>query len=275
MIKLSPQDWYRVEHLFADHRRDRPWIDATFEGYFDGSHDHGLEPEIQVWVDDPETPAFAQLVAGKFRLLAGDASSPLIASICASLPAVGSVPPWHSDFTGALLAPEDEAWTRTLAAYDRTKVRMRKKVYSTAALDVDHLTHLVSTLDARYELRQFDLEMAQERGIQVNRARLAFVRLERFFERGGLSFWILKDGKRVSEATSFGVSQKAIDVGIGTEDGHTGKGLATVVGAALLLEAIKQGKEPHWFTVENPRSDGLALKLGYALEEEYDLVGFG
>ena len=116
--------------------------------------------------------------------------------------------------------------------------------------------------------------MAKERGIDLETNRLAYVRLRRFFERGGISFWILKEGERVAEATSFGVSESSIGVGVGTQEGFERLGLATVASAALLSECIRIGKEPEWATVENPKSDGLALKLGYRLHEEYDLIGF-
>jgi len=275
MIELKQDEWSLVEHLFDANKRNRCWIDATFNGYFDGTHDADLPPQIQVWVDDRDAPKLAQLKSDEFRLFAGDRQSPEVASICASMPPLGPVPPWNEDFTGALLLPEDDGWARAFRAnVTRSTTTMRLKVYSSASLDVEHLESLVSTLPAGHELRRFDREMALRRGIKPDRARLAYVRLERFFDREGLSFWILKDGERVSEATSYGVTETAIDVGIGTEEGHEGKGLATVVGAALLLATIEAGKDPKWFTVENPRSDGLAQKLGYTLDDEFDLIGF-
>ena len=268
MVKLKPEDWFQCSSLFDGHRRLRPYIDATFGGYFDGFKDF-----VEVSVDDAVNPRIAKLRVGSDVLIGGDPSLTSLGEICSTISVANSYPQWSTEFTGELLTPENEEWnTAILSAIEKRVLTRRRKIYSARFLDLAHLSELRGRLRPGFELRRFDEEMARERGIDVERKGLAFVRLRRFFERGGISFWILKDGERVAEATSFGVSESSIEVGVGTDDGFQKLGLATVASAALLSECIRSDKEPHWGTTENPRSDGLALKLGYRLHEEYDLI---
>ena len=274
MIRLDPENWPLAQPLFEGHARSRPFIDATFEGYFDGSADEGHDPNVQVWVNDQVAPTLGQLVAGHEVIPGGDSDSASLPDLCTLLPVSNTAPDWSPEFVGALLTPENDAWHHALInATGRTVHLQRRKIYSSDSLDLEHLDDLSQTLPSGFELRRFDRELAVERGVKLESARLAFVRLERFFEAGGVSFWVFKDGKRVSEATSFGVT-KTTDVGVGTEPGFERLGLATAASAAMLAACIRSGIAPIWRTTENPRSDGLALKLGYRLDEEFGIIGF-
>ena len=270
LIKLKPEDWPKCGRLFDGYRRERSFIDTTFEGYFDGFKDY-----VVVSVDDAVSPRIAKLKVGNTVLLGGDSSSTSLGEICSSISVANSYPHWSSEFTGELLTPENEEWNKAiLGVTKRAVLTQRRKAYSARFLDLAHLSELKTRLRPGFELRRFDEQMAMERGIDVERMGMSFFSLRQFLDRGGISFWILKDGESVSEATSVGMSKSSIEVGVGTDERFQKLGLATVVSAALLSESIKSGKEPHWGTTENPRSDGLALKLGYKLHEEYDLIGF-
>lgn len=46
-------------------------------------------------------------------------------------------------------------------------------------------------------------------------------------------------------------------------------GLATAVGATLIVHCLEHGIEPHWDT-SNPVSENLAKKLGYIPDTNYE-----
>jgi GNAT superfamily N-acetyltransferase len=160
--------------------------------------------------------------------------------------------------------------TRTL---DGKVVRHQRIEYSSARLDPDHLDHLKSQLPAQHQIRRFDRALVQERGLDLDRQGLAFLSIRQFLQNG-ISYWVIKDGEVVSEATSEAMSGAGIEIEIGTDPDHQGQGLATAVGATLLSDCLERELEPHWTTTSNPRSDGLARKLGYVVEREYDVVAY-
>ena len=121
--------------MFGEHRRFRPLIDATFEGYFDG---YGNSVELSV--DAIAEPEIAQLRVGTDILLGGNSSSSHISEICSRIPTTNTVPQWSADFLGALVTPETEEWeAAVVGSTERRSVRQRKRVYSSRYLDQNHL----------------------------------------------------------------------------------------------------------------------------------------
>jgi predicted GNAT family acetyltransferase len=51
--------------------------------------------------------------------------------------------------------------------------------------------------------------------------------------------------------------------------GYRNKGIATALAAQMLLESLKQGRQPHW-DAANPESFKPTRKLGYVFVESYD-----
>ena len=71
-----------------------------------------------------------------------------------------------------------------------------------------------------------------------------------------------------SGASSYVVYDKGIEIEIDTKREYRGKGLATVVGAKLILECLANNITPSW-DAHDLRSVHLAEKLGYHLSHDY------
>ena len=184
LIRLPQDSWGQCRPLFRDHHRLRPTIDAALEGYFDG-----YKGFVEVIGDESQDLDIVALRIGTDVLLGGDSSSGHLPEICESLPVAKGLPQWRVDFEGALITPENETWHTVIAsATKRELIRQKRSIYSSAELDTDHLEGLKGSLPPGFELMRFDEKMAAERGINVERAALAYVRLRRFFEGGGISF---------------------------------------------------------------------------------------
>lgn len=73
----------------------------------------------------------------------------------------------------------------------------------------------------------------------------------------------------VCGATSAFVCEGAIEIQINTVKAYRGLGLATAVGATLLVHCLEHGIEPHW-DAGAPDSERVAAKLGYVPDSAYE-----
>jgi GNAT superfamily N-acetyltransferase len=92
------------------------------------------------------------------------------------------------------------------------------------------------------------------------------------FLENGFGFCIWHGKKVVSMASTFTPYSDAIEIEIETFDSpeYRRKGLATVVGAALLEHALENGLTPNW-DAQTQISVNLAQKLGYTNPEPHEL----
>ena len=88
------------------------------------------------------------------------------------------------------------------------------------------------------------------------------------FLRDGLGVALVKDGKLVSGCSSFCAHTEGYEIQVDTDPECRGKGFATCVSAAFLLESLVREKTPYW-DAANGKSMRLAEKLGYVFERAY------
>ncbi len=91
------------------------------------------------------------------------------------------------------------------------------------------------------------------------------------YQRYGMGFLLLKDGKPVSGASSYLVSRSGFTIQVQTREEEQGKGYAFYVCRALISCALKEGKYPDW-DADNETSARLAQRLGYNLEKSYPII---
>jgi len=92
---------------------------------------------------------------------------------------------------------------------------------------------------------------------------------EGFLTRGH-GFAVLKNGTIVSAASSYTAYREGIEIEIDTIEEERRKGLASAVGATLILDCLDAGLYPSW-DAANPESVRLAEKLGYTFSHAYDV----
>lgn len=91
------------------------------------------------------------------------------------------------------------------------------------------------------------------------------------YRQYGLGFLLTREGRALSGASSYLISQKGLAIQVQTAPEEEGKGYATLVSAALIAKALEEGKYPDW-DADNEISAHLAKKLGYCLEKRYPTV---
>jgi hypothetical protein len=145
-------------------------------------------------------------------------------------------------------------------------------------LDVDHLKLLRDRNLEELSLKKLHLGMVEklisEKSELSEDHFMNFNSAEAFIDKG-FGFAILEGERVVSLASTFVVCDGGIEIQINTRKKYEGRGLGTVVAAALIVESLARGLDPSW-DAATERSAGLARKLGYTEQGEYPMfIVFG
>lgn len=213
------------------------------------------------WVDDLKNPIVAQISVGIFVFYAGDSSTKEAEELLYNLP----------EFTLAIVDSDD--WKDRIETVHNGAIEKFQR-YSFEKnpehLNRLHILKLMSSLPEGYEIRKVDNNIAI--APSFNRLSEDFVSQFEFiddFIKRGVGYAILHYGEVVAAATSFSVYDGSIEIEIATHPGYRRKGLATIVGSALILDCLDNGKYPNWDGA-NSESVELAKKIGYEFKESYD-----
>jgi GNAT superfamily N-acetyltransferase len=206
-------------------------------------------------VDDEASPASAQLVLGDFCFFGGVPSEQIAAKAASEE-----------------LVPQNEAWCEAIERAWGDQVVKRLRYAIKKEPDVfcrETLQYYVDSLPCEYELRLFDESLyAQSFSEKWSRDFCACFQDCGDFLRRGFGAAILRDGEFVSGASSYTVYDGGIEIEIDTKPEYRQRGLATVCGAKLILEALDRGLYPSWDAFDL-RSVSLAEKLGYHVDHPY------
>ncbi len=131
------------------------------------------------------------------------------------------------------------------------------------------LEQRIQNLPKEWELKQIDQELFE----QIQRSDWARDLCSQYkdyadYQKNGLGYVVLVQGEMVSGASSYTYYPEGIEIEIDTRQEFRRQGLATVCGAKLILECLKQGRYPSW-DAQNVHSLKLAEKLGYRFAKEY------
>ncbi|MDH3686530.1 MAG: GNAT family N-acetyltransferase [Myxococcales bacterium] len=202
----------------------------------------------------------ARLDLCPFSILAGDATAPDARSLVAdiTIPRIfvdGSE--WHASIRER----------HTACALDL----VRRTRFSADELDEEHLRAL-RRVPGEMRILPLDAASLHEAVTQLSSDLLieAVSRdAEAFVSAGGFGFAVVQGEHFLAAATSAIVSDRHIEIQINTAAEHRRQGLATAVGAAIVLESRIRGLEPGWDTA-SPASAALARKLGFRAAREYE-----
>lgn len=90
------------------------------------------------------------------------------------------------------------------------------------------------------------------------------------FKKYGLGYVALDDGQIVAGCSAYGRGHDRLAVQVETREDYRNKGLALACSAAFILDCLNQGIYPEW-DAANLQSVGLAEKLGYVFDKEYQV----
>ncbi len=215
----------------------------------------------EAYVEQEEHPNAAIVYVNCFGFAAGEPNRQLVED-------------WYNDLVGrfAIITAKDDSWNTIFEDIGKDKCR-RVKRYAIKkeanCFQKDRLTDFVEALAPEYQIRQIDKELYH--ACKTERWSADFVQWYKDynqFEKYGLGFVILHEGKPISGASSYASFSSGIEIEIDTKEEYRRQGLATICGAKLILECLKRGWYPSW-DAQNLWSVALAEKLGYHYSHTY------
>jgi len=203
----------------------------------------------------------ARLSLGCYEMFGGDAQSPgarrLIAGARRRELVYGNDPLWRA----AILAVRgDEVIDRPMTEFDA------------GSLDPSALARAEASVDPGFTVRRLDEALASQLDGELEPHGLQVYASARDLVEHGLGYGaVTADGILAAAATSYTLSSRYLEVAIATRPAFRGRGLAMVVGAALLREALARNLVPCW-SASNPVSKRLAVRLGYRPAGECEVL---
>ena len=217
-----------------------------------------LDVELKAFVTDPDAPRSALLYSSFDGIfLAGEPDRELVE---------------YSELGDNEVHPQNEAWEKLIKeCWPEAVPTTRYAIRRCKDFDREKLQSFVDALPDGYEIRRIDsgiydlILSADDDDLEYLIG--DFETKEAFLEKGR-GFVVLKDGSVVAGASSEYCYRHGIEVEIDTVRSERHKGLATAVGAKLILSCMDDGLEPVW-DAANLISVHLAEKLGYRFDHEY------
>ena len=218
-----------------------------------------VDATIRVFVTDPVAPRSALAYSSYDGIfLGGEPDRELVE---------------YGELGDDIVIPLNEEWEKLIReCFPEAEPTTRYAIHRCKEFDREKLQSFVDALPEGYEIRRIDSE-TYDLILAANDADLEYLigdfeTKEAFLEKGR-GFAVLKDGSVVAGASSeycyrFG----GIEVEIDTVHKERRKGLASAVGAKLILSCLDDGLEPVW-DAANLISVHLAEKLGYRFDHEY------
>jgi hypothetical protein len=253
---LDMQSSSRAElaSLFAHHRHLRVVMDAILQGYCGTAlASIGSKPRV------------AQLTVGVFTFFGGDPTHPIARTLIERLSGQ------------RIIVFAEEGWRDTILRAHGERIGTEQRLsFSSANLNLDHLRVLMSDVPDRFHIERINVDLAQRICDEVSPDLLlpeVFASPVDFFERG-IGFCALTGGQLVCGATSAFICDEAIEIQINTNKAYRRMGLATAVGATLLVHCLEHGIDPHW-DAGAPASERVAEKLGYVPDSAYEWLLLG
>ncbi len=244
----------------------RPFCEGNQEVLIRGAMEGAIG---RVWVPKSDPVACCLIVAGDFAYLMG-----LAPRGAQALDLKSQI--YESAYEG-FLYPQDERWADWLEEAFAGELR------------------LVSRYALKKEEHHFDTELlkrytaAVPEGIRIKRIDQRIYRLARkaawsrdlcsFFEdeshfmEQGFGYAAMKGRELTAGCSACRVSDGMMEVQMDTRKDWRRKGLALACAAAFVLECLEKNLTPNW-DAESLPSVGLAEKLGYVFEKEYQVYRF-
>lgn len=244
-VMENPQN---AEELFKDWQETMLW--SCLQGVMG-----------EVYGNDKIHPASAAAVIGDFCFFAGKPDKELVA-----------YKPEGCGKDFMIMIPRNEAWAALIEACYGEKAKKVTRYAIKKEPDVfskEKLSEIVEGLSCEYDLKLMDEELFWWcKGQEWCRDWVSQYEDYDEYRKKGLGVVILRDGVPVSGASSYSSYRDGIEIQIDTKREYRRKGLASISGAALILECLERGLYPSW-DAQNKESVILAKKLGYHYDHDY------
>lgn len=247
-LPLTEANRRMLDDAFQANKRVDYSIDCVIEGQMG-----------RAFVDDLAQPTAYRIMVGPFWYFAGDADSPGGQQMMAELPPFSLLmpsPPQWLDAAQKLYGPKLE----TLMRYS----------FSAAELTSQTLTSILERSKHRDHIVPLGVELATRLANQSE----SYLEIGDFksiedFARRGIGYAAMDGDRIMGVAYSSLVCHTGIEVSIYVEERYRQRGVATALGAQLLIESLQRQLIPNW-DAANLESYKLARRLGFTFTGTYE-----
>lgn len=218
----------------------------------------------KIYANHLTCPTSAMAIIGDFIFFAGKPFAQLVTY----------KPDWCTqDFM--IMVPQNEEWKKMITQLYGNKAKIVSRYATKKEPDIfnqDHLKTIVASLSNEYMIHKIDepfYHMCKSEKWSTDL--VSQFRDYKEYCKLGLGIIILKDHTIVSGASSYSRYQEGIEIEIDTKKEYQHKGLASICGAQLILDCLKQHLYPSW-DAQNEISLSLAKKLGYHYSHTYTAI---
>lgn len=243
----------KVTSLYRDHKRVDMSVDSILEGQSGGN--------ICIYVDDPTNPRVVQFIQGTFTSFAGDAESDTAQEMVTHLPERCWIQPCS-----------DEWYSLIKRVHGNKLIHSTRYSFASDHIESAHLEELIEQNPYADCLKPIDLATAHTMiRDDLNKYHFMNYGSPEAFINQGFGYCVEVDGRVVAACSSGLVCSKGVEICIITQPDYRERDLATLVAAKFILHCKENNLEPHW-DAANPKSVGLAKKLGYTYIESYEVI---
>jgi RimJ/RimL family protein N-acetyltransferase len=239
MRELSPDGRRELVPLFARHETLRAVVDSVLEGRLG-----------RAWISST-APGSARLSLGCYEIFGGAADPAAARELTVEIEAPRE-----------LVFGNDPAWKRRLLEIFGARLTDRPmRSFASRAPDESGSLEPEPPPAAGVAPVRMDARLAAELDRDLAPHAMQVFESVRDFEERGAGYAIVRNGEIASAATTYAVSERAVEVAISTRPAYRGRGLAFLAASALLRHAASRSLTACW-NASNPVSQRLAVRLG-------------
>jgi RimJ/RimL family protein N-acetyltransferase len=234
---------------------DRPYWEAAFDGRI----------ASRLFVDDPDQPSSALLTRTYDFFLAGEAS-PVLLKLLADAPPETQVYDWFYGFV-----PLTTAWRDAMPAKLPELVHEDRRAFRLPVSGFDRARDWASSIPDGVRVDPLNAELARQADDEVPEVISILWDGYDTFARGGWGFAAIdSDGHILSTAYACGLTDREVNIGVGTAKHAQRQGLAKLVCQACIAYAEQFGLDVTWDCDRpNEGSGRLAESLGFVEEDGF------
>jgi len=221
----------------------------------------------RVWVPKLENSSYCLIVVGDFVYLMG-------------LPPKGhgamdlKTQIYKMITSKSLIYPQNERWAEWIEDQFLGQTRMVSR-YALKKdehhFDVEQLKQFVNQIPKGIKMKRIDDRLYQQvMKEEWSRDLCANFEDVKHFHASGFGYVAVKGREIVAGCSAYGASEGMMEIEVDTRKDYRRQGLALACSAAFLLECLERNIIPNW-DAANLKSVGLAEKLGYIYDQEYQV----
>lgn len=245
MIKVKNKDLNNLRKLFKDIRF------YMGNSVLDGKMGYA-------YADNTKSPSFAFLVAKeRYCFISGKVDDKQLKKVINEY-----------ELYKYKLIPSDEIKEMLENEFKETIEKSKRySIKKNTVFDTCKLNSYINNYKFNYEFLKIDEELA-------NRIRNEeFINIADNYKEYGIGYCCMNNNEIIGVASSNIVYKDGIEVNIKVKEEYRKQGIATILASKLILECLRKNKTVSW-DAANLNSVGLAKKLGFEYDSEYDIYCF-